>query len=199
MSGAPIEGQAGPAPTACPCDDEIEEIPAGTVLHASAVATGRAHGERGVLILGPSGSGKTRLALELIAMGGALDIALIGDDRVQVDAPLVPAEGAVMRPVPTIAGLVDIRGVGILRHPYRQAAPLWSAVDLGVASRQGSTRRIMAMRYMMLAGVQVPCLPGGVGLHAAALLAMLRTGRLPDPEHAPAVLNVAVPGADPND
>ena len=61
----------------------------------------------GVLLLGPSGVGKSECALELVARGQRL----VADDAVELrrdDARLV------CRAVPAIAGLIEIRGLGIL-------------------------------------------------------------------------------------
>ncbi|MEM9764397.1 MAG: serine kinase [Pseudomonadota bacterium] len=138
-------------------------------LHASAVA----FGERGLLILGPAGAGKTRLALELVALGAEL----VADDRVIVEA----GDGHLrMRPAPALAGLVEIRGAGILRHPHRAEAPLWLAVDLGRVPAE----RMAGATQIGIAGSHVPCLAGRPPVHAAALLAMLRTGALPEPDLA---------------
>ncbi|WFT83746.1 serine kinase [Methylobacterium sp. CB376] len=77
-------------------------------LHATCVVLG----ESGVLIRGPAGSGKTTLARDLLAGGSqcGLHAALVGDDRVIVEA----CHGRlVARPHPALAGLVEIRGVGL--------------------------------------------------------------------------------------
>jgi HPr kinase/phosphorylase len=89
------------------------------LLHASAVA----FSGRGVVILGASGSGKSALALALVGRGAAL----VADDRV-----LVERRGAalVARAPETIAGMIEARGVGILRLPAVPEAPLVLAVDL---------------------------------------------------------------------
>ncbi|MEL6765579.1 MAG: HPr kinase/phosphatase C-terminal domain-containing protein [Pseudomonadota bacterium] len=144
-------------------------------LHASAVA----FGDRGLLILGPSGAGKTRLALELIALGAEL----VGDDRV-ILSPC--GAGLSMRPAPALAGLVEIRGAGILRHPHRAEAPLWLALDLGRAP----VERMGGLAPLRLEGIEVPCLAGAAPLHAAAVMAMLRTGALPDADLATAPANI---------
>jgi len=89
-------------------------------LHASAVAIGA----RGVLLFGPSGAGKSALALALIGRGAAL----VADDRVM----LRRVGGALLARAPaTIAGLIEARGVGILRLPAVPEVPLVLAVDLG--------------------------------------------------------------------
>src|ERR1700736_5282813 len=81
----------------------------GASVHASAVLVG----DRAVLIRGPSGSGKSRLAFDLILAGrtGLLPPAvLVGDDRVHLDTS---AGKLLVRPVPELAGLIEIRGLGI--------------------------------------------------------------------------------------
>jgi serine kinase of HPr protein (carbohydrate metabolism regulator) len=101
-------------------------------IHASAVLVGA----RAVLIRGPSGSGKSRLALELIeaGRGGMLRFArLIGDDRVHVEA----AHGRlIVRPADTLAGLLEVRGVGILKLPYEPSAVVGLVLDLAAAAER---------------------------------------------------------------
>lgn len=77
---------------------------------------------RGVLLRGPSGSGKSDLALRLID-GGA---GLVADDQVELqvqDGRLVAAPPAVL------AGLLEVRGLGIVRLPFA-ASPVRLVVDL---------------------------------------------------------------------
>ncbi len=88
-------------------------------LHASAVAID----DRGVLLLGPSGAGKSDLALRLID-GGAV---LIADDRVDLDV----RQGDVRLSGPAnLAGLMEVRGVGIVRMPFATKVSLSLVVDL---------------------------------------------------------------------
>ena len=76
------------------------------ILHATTVSVAG----RGLLILGPSGAGKSALALELISRGAVL----VADDRTQV----VVEGDTLTASVPTaIAGLIEARGVGLLRTP----------------------------------------------------------------------------------
>jgi HPr kinase/phosphorylase len=101
-------------------------------IHASAVLVGTS----AVLIRGPSGSGKSRLAFELILAGRAGQIAparLVGDDRVQVRA-----EGGqlMIRPAPALAGLIEIRGLGIRRCDFAPEAPAGLVVDLNAADAE---------------------------------------------------------------
>jgi serine kinase of HPr protein (carbohydrate metabolism regulator) len=99
---------------------------AGASVHASAVMVG----QRAVLIRGPSGSGKSRLAFDLILCGrsGQLPPAiLVGDDRVH----LATVGGQLLvRPAPALAGLIEIRGLGIRRCDHVEQAIVGLIVDL---------------------------------------------------------------------
>ncbi|MDX1581855.1 MAG: HPr kinase/phosphatase C-terminal domain-containing protein, partial [Alphaproteobacteria bacterium] len=78
---------------------------------------------RAVLLRGPSGSGKSDLALRLIDEGAEL----LGDDYVRLEMH----EGTlVARPAEAIAGLLEVRGLGLVRLPYVDRAPLALVVDL---------------------------------------------------------------------
>lgn len=76
---------------------------------------------RGLLLLGPSGVGKSRLAAQLVALGAVL----VADDRVCLS-------GADLRaaPPPRLAGLIELRGIGLLRLPFRAGVPLALAAQL---------------------------------------------------------------------
>jgi HPr kinase/phosphorylase len=102
-----------------------------TTIHASAVLMGA----RAVLIRGPSGTGKSRLAFDLIsAAGGPLQFArLVADDRAELEA----AGGRLLvRPAPALAGLIEVRGLGIRRLPYESVAVIGLVVDLAAADAQ---------------------------------------------------------------
>src|SRR5882757_1033218 len=103
----------------------MTDSPTGTV-HASAVLVG----DRAVLIRGPSGSGKSRLAFDLILGGRAGQIppaVLVGDDRVHLD---VDKAQLVVRPARELAGLIEIRGLGIRRCDFAEKAIVGLVVDL---------------------------------------------------------------------
>lgn len=103
--------------------DHVAEI---RTIHASAVLVGR----HAVIIRGPAGSGKSHLALALIqaAESGFLPFArLVGDDRIQAHAQ----EGHLLvRPAKTLAGLIEVRGLGIRRIAYEAVAVAGLVVDL---------------------------------------------------------------------
>jgi HPr kinase/phosphorylase len=104
-----------------------------STIHASAVLVGA----RAVLIRGPSASGKSRLAFDLISAagsGGPLRFArLVADDRAEVE----PAAGRLLvRPAPRLAGLIEVRGLGIRRLPYEPVAVVGLVVDLAAADAQ---------------------------------------------------------------
>src|SRR5256885_5825005 len=101
-------------------------------VHASAVRVG----DRAVLIRGPSGSGKSRLAFDLILAGRSQQIppaVLVGDDRVH----LVTSAGNLMvRPARELAGLIEIRGLGIRRIDHAHEAIVGLVVDLAAADAE---------------------------------------------------------------
>ncbi len=101
-------------------------------LHTSAALIGAA----AVLIRGASGTGKSRLVFDLIQAGasGALPfVRLIGDDRVSCEA----AHGRLLvRPAEGLEGLIEVRGVGLLRLPYEPVAQVGLVIDLGAAAER---------------------------------------------------------------
>ena len=100
-----------------------------TSIHASAVLVG----DRAILIRGPSGSGKSRLAFDLLMAGRAGQIAparLVGDDRVHV---WQRGNELMVRPAPALAGLIEVRGLGIRRCEYAAEARITLVVDLDAA------------------------------------------------------------------
>ncbi|HEX4532740.1 MAG TPA: HPr kinase/phosphatase C-terminal domain-containing protein [Rhizomicrobium sp.] len=77
----------------------------------------------GVLLLGPSGAGKSDLALRLIDRGGLL----VSDDRTD----LTVRDDRLFASVPsTLAGLIEVRGVGIIKLSYERQAQIAMVVEL---------------------------------------------------------------------
>jgi hypothetical protein len=95
-------------------------MPAQINIHATCVAIGG----KGVLLLGASGAGKSDLALRLIDDGAQL----VADDRT-----LLFSKNGVLhaKAPPSIKGLLEIRGVGIVALPARPSVQLVLAVRLG--------------------------------------------------------------------
>lgn len=96
---------------------------------ANVHATALVYDAIGILITGPPGSGKSLLALDLIdhaALAGA-EAFLIADDQV-----LLEADGGTLRAAapPTTAGLIELRGRGIVARPHLTAVPVHLVLDL---------------------------------------------------------------------
>jgi HPr kinase/phosphorylase len=73
----------------------------------------------GVVLLGAPGAGKSDLLLRLLDGG----FALVADDRVEIEHGIARAPQA-------LAGLLEVRGLGILRLPFVAEARLALAVEL---------------------------------------------------------------------
>ena len=99
---------------------------------------------RGVLVEGPPGSGKSSLALALIDRGAAL----VGDDGVLLERR---GDRLWARPAPAIAGLLEIRNVGLARLAAT-AAPVALAVRLD----SHAPRFVEAAERIELAGLTLP-------------------------------------------
>ncbi len=97
-----------------------------------------------MLLLGPPGSGKSDLVLRLISRG----FLLVGDDQVAI-------EGDTARPAAELAGLLEVRGLGIVRMPFAAEAKLTLVVDLAADGPGAETAARMPEPYRTTAGVPV--------------------------------------------
>jgi HPr kinase/phosphorylase len=135
----------------------------GASVHASAVLVG----DRAVLIRGPSGAGKSHLAFDLILAGRSGQIppaVLVGDDRVHLET----SGGQLMvRPVRELAGLIEIRGLGIRRCDFTDEAIVGLVIDLNApdAERLPPPKALVAS----ISGIEVPRIPVGAGFAALPL------------------------------
>ena len=141
----------------------------GAIVHASAVLVG----DRAVLIRGPSGAGKSRLAFDLILAGRAGQLppaVLVGDDRVHLDTV---AGQLWVRPARELAGLIEVRGLGIRNCDYIGEAVVGLIVDLAAsdAERLPPTEALS----IRLNGVELPRIPIGIGYEALPLIAAALT------------------------
>ena len=139
-------------------------------IHASAVLIGA----RAALIRGPAGSGKSRLALALLtaASQGLLPFArLVADDRAYVE---VVHGRLLVRPAPALAGLIEVRGLGIRRLPHEALAVVGLVVDLGQLDAERLPE--LAQRETKIEGIALPRLTVAAGSDALPLvLAYLRS------------------------
>ena len=124
-----------------------------TLIHA----TGIYLDGKGVLLKGPSGSGKSDLALRLMALGAEL----IGDDYLEI---FRDEDGHLIMAAPdNIAGMIEVRNVGVLAGSFRPVAE----VDLVLCLVSHSLERLPPQKFITLEGGDIPCLD----FHALAVSA----------------------------
>ncbi len=130
-------------------------------LHASAFAYAGA----GCLLLGESGSGKSS-ALAHALLHGAM---LIADDQVVLQD--ISSQLIAQAP-PEIAGVLELRGLGLIRVPFVDAHPIHLAVEL----THDPIDRLPTPHTREFLGVQLPLLHLPAALHTpvASLLLYLQ-------------------------
>jgi serine kinase of HPr protein (carbohydrate metabolism regulator) len=120
-------------------------------VHANALVLG----EVGLLLRGPSGAGKSALSLQLIADWRARGAfaALVGDDRVALEA----RHGRLIaRPHPSIRGMIEARGLGLLRVAYEPACVLRAVIDVLAAGESPKRYPDADQATTRLSGVTLP-------------------------------------------
>jgi HPr kinase/phosphorylase len=117
-------------------------------VHACAVLVGA----RALLIRGPAGSGKSLLTFNLIAaaQSGLLPFArLVGDDRIRLE----PCHGRLLVRAPdALAGLIEVRGLGIRRLTYEPVAVVAGVIDLAAAD----AKRLPEQAEIKVEGIKLP-------------------------------------------
>ena len=110
--------QPRPQPASLPAPFGPDYVPMQSPLrmHGSCAA----RDGQAVLLIGPPGAGKSDLVLRLLGRG----FDLVADDQVDI------ADGQVTAPA-ALAGLLEVRGLGILRLPHVPTAHLALVADLG--------------------------------------------------------------------
>ncbi len=137
--------------------------PAGEIRHGTCVAVEG----RGLLILGPSGAGKSALALRLLALGAAL----VADDRTALS---VENGRLIARSPAALRGLIEARGLGILRAPSVEHAEIRLVADL----EQTEDQRLPPLRRITILGCALDLVLQVQNNHFPdALMLYLRHGR----------------------
>ena len=127
-------------------------MPAGSrTLHGTAIAAG----QKGALIRGASGSGKSDLALRCLGLSPSfllpVDVRLIADDNVVAGLE----HGQLMLSAPaTIAGMLEVRGIGIVTVQPVASARLVLVVDL--AAPDAAIDRMPDPATVDIVGLAIP-------------------------------------------
>ncbi|GAB4124012.1 MAG: HPr kinase/phosphatase C-terminal domain-containing protein [Rhodothalassiaceae bacterium] len=113
-------------------------------MHASAVAVDRT----AILLRGPSGAGKSDLAFRMIGEGAML----IADDYVALGAE----SGRLVCSAPErLRGLIELRGIGLMRMPTLASAPVGLVVDL---VPRAAVERLPEPAHETILGLDLPLL-----------------------------------------
>lgn len=117
------------------------------IVHATTVAVDGA----GLMISGPSGSGKSALAIRMLNLGARL----VSDDRTILSRP---DDGPPVGEAPeSIRGLIEARGLGLIRVDPAEPARLACVLEMSVVERE----RLPPARSVELLGFTLPLLHRG--------------------------------------
>lgn len=125
------------------------QTPSRVIRHGTAVLLSSAeHPPAAVFIRGASGSGKSDLAFRLLAQGAVL----ISDDQVELERR---QDRIFAGAIDAIRGLIEVRGVGLLRYPVADPAPVKLVIDL---VPRDDVPRLPEWKTMDVLGVDLPVL-----------------------------------------
>ena len=117
------------------------------ILHAGLIAVQVAGAWRGALVQGPSGVGKSDLALRALEWG----FRLVADDRVLVFV----SQGRLFGRAPdTLRGLIEVRGLGVIRQSALDYAPI--ALSVRCKPTPAEVQRLPEVRLESLLGLDLP-------------------------------------------
>ena len=102
--------------------------------------------DQGVLLMGVSGSGKSDLALRLMDRGAIL----VGDDYLESEAR---GQELWVRPTPRLAGLIEVRNIGLCPMPHCPEARVHLVIQL-----DETPERLPERRETRIAGIDLPWL-----------------------------------------
>ena len=129
----------------------------GTTIHATCIACGG----RAALLRGAPGAGKSDLAFRMIRADASGETRLVADDQVHLAA----AEKGLLATAPqALIGLIELRGLGLLRVPVAESASVRLVVDL--VPRE-EVPRLPEPEFEEICGIRLPC----IRLHAFDLTA----------------------------
>lgn len=117
----------------------MSETGADTCIHATTIAIDG----RGVMLVGASGAGKSDLALRLIDRGAVL----VSDDYTDVTRR---GDAVIASAPPRIAGLIEVRGVGIVEQAFATSTAIHLVVRL-----DDEIARMPDPNWCTIAGVRV--------------------------------------------
>lgn len=117
------------------------------VLHGGLIARRQDGRWLGALIQGPPGVGKSDLALRALEAG----FRLVADDRVVTFANAGRAWG---KPHEALAGLLEIRGLGVVRTPALALCEI--ALAVRCVDTPEAVERLPEPRFTSIAGVSIP-------------------------------------------
>jgi HPr kinase/phosphorylase len=135
-----------------------------TTLHGTAVAIDG----RGMLITGASGVGKSSLGLAMIGLGAAL----VADDQTRIT--VADGVATLSCPNPDLIGVIEARGLGLMRAEVVPEAALTLVVDLD----RHEIDRLPPRRSVNVLGCAIDLVYGSQSpIFPVALMLQLRHGR----------------------